>query len=212
MWRTKKANSSKGPEFVSSSSRPRVFLRARLAAITVRSRGSTKSPIGTPSRMVSACCRPRSRDVRSWLTRALDGVPNWLPWSREDRERARPGIFCGALVHAPASGLHISFRFPTKLRIEAKAIILTAGCRPQGRPVGLAWFCMEMSGYGRLATLEDLLTPEEVAGRLRLSRRTIIGWLQDGRIAGLKVGNRWRIRADQVDSLIVAPSANEDVE
>ncbi len=56
--------------------------------------------------------------------------------------------------------------------------------------------------------MDILLTPDEVAHRLRLSRRTVIGWLQAGRISGVKVGNRWRIRADQVDSMIQDSSAN----
>ncbi|MBT9587624.1 helix-turn-helix domain-containing protein [bacterium] len=50
--------------------------------------------------------------------------------------------------------------------------------------------------------MDTLMTPDEVAHRLRLSRRTVIGWLQAGRISGVKVGNRWRIRADQLDSLV----------
>lgn len=57
--------------------------------------------------------------------------------------------------------------------------------------------------------MEVLLTPEEVAHRLRISRRTVIGWLQAGRIAGVKVGNRWRIREAQVDRLVREPSGED---
>ncbi|MHB2015936.1 MAG: helix-turn-helix domain-containing protein [Candidatus Xenobia bacterium] len=45
---------------------------------------------------------------------------------------------------------------------------------------------------------EVLLTPAEAANRLRLSRRTIIAWLQRGRLGGIKVGNQWRIREDEL--------------
>lgn len=57
--------------------------------------------------------------------------------------------------------------------------------------------------------MEALLTPEEVATRLRISRRTVVGWLQEGRIPGVKVGNRWRIRETQVDLLVRVPSAED---
>ncbi|GMU51953.1 MAG: hypothetical protein AMXMBFR33_10990 [Candidatus Xenobia bacterium] len=46
--------------------------------------------------------------------------------------------------------------------------------------------------------MPSLLTPEEAATRLRLSRRTVIGWLQQGRLPGIKVGNRWRIQESDV--------------
>lgn len=42
--------------------------------------------------------------------------------------------------------------------------------------------------------MPGLLTPEEAAKRLRLSRRTVIGWLQQGRLPGIKIGNRWRVQ------------------
>lgn len=66
----------------------------------------------------------------------------------------------------------------------------------------------------------DLLSPEEVAARLRLSRRTVIVWLQQGRLPGIKVGSRWRIRADDLDAFVEpgpdhpirpAPSTTEPV-
>ncbi len=48
----------------------------------------------------------------------------------------------------------------------------------------------------------DLLSPEEVAARLRLSRRTVIVWLQRGKLPGIKVGSRWRVRADDLDAFV----------
>jgi len=50
--------------------------------------------------------------------------------------------------------------------------------------------------------MDALLTPEETARRLRLSRRTIIAWLQAGRLRGLKVGNRWRVRLEDLEALL----------
>lgn len=41
--------------------------------------------------------------------------------------------------------------------------------------------------------LSSLLTPDEAAERLRLKRRTVILWLEKGKLPGLKVGGHWRI-------------------
>ena len=53
--------------------------------------------------------------------------------------------------------------------------------------------------------MEALLTPDEVARRLRISRRTVLGWLQAGRLQGVKVGNRWRVEEGRVGDLIRPP-------
>jgi len=58
--------------------------------------------------------------------------------------------------------------------------------------------------------VDVLLTPDEVASRLRLSRRTIVGWLQEGRLTGIKVGNRWRVRAETVDEMMRDTQTNQD--
>ena len=41
---------------------------------------------------------------------------------------------------------------------------------------------------------EVLLTPEEVAEQLRVSRPTVYAWLKIGRLQGLRAGKAWRIR------------------
>lgn len=41
---------------------------------------------------------------------------------------------------------------------------------------------------------ERLLTPEEAAGRLAISAKTIRNWLRGGRLQGVKVGRLWRLR------------------
>jgi excisionase family DNA binding protein len=50
--------------------------------------------------------------------------------------------------------------------------------------------------------MHQLLKPEEVAARLRVERRTVIAWLQSGRLEGIKLGNRWRITPEAADRLI----------
>lgn len=56
----------------------------------------------------------------------------------------------------------------------------------------------------------ELLSPKEVAERLKLSRRTVIVWLQQGRLPGIKVGNRWRVRADDL-TLILGQGPDQPV-
>lgn len=50
--------------------------------------------------------------------------------------------------------------------------------------------------------MQALLTPEEVASRLKLSKRTVIQWLQLRKLPGLKVGSRWRVREQDLDTFI----------
>jgi excisionase family DNA binding protein len=49
---------------------------------------------------------------------------------------------------------------------------------------------------------EGLLTPEEVAERLRVSRPTVYAWLKIGRLRGLRAGKAWRIRPDDLTAFL----------
>lgn len=42
-------------------------------------------------------------------------------------------------------------------------------------------------------SLPSLYTPEEVAERLRVTRRSIYEWLKSGRLKGLRAGQYWRV-------------------
>src|SRR5438034_3055671 len=57
--------------------------------------------------------------------------------------------------------------------------------RPAGREVG-----------------EGLLTPEEVAERLRVSRPTVYAWLKMGRVRGLRAGKAWRIAPADLEAFL----------
>ncbi|PZN07746.1 MAG: hypothetical protein DIU76_04010 [Bacillota bacterium] len=50
--------------------------------------------------------------------------------------------------------------------------------------------------------MERLLTPEEVADILRVTRRTVYEWLRTGRLRGLKAGPFWRIRPEDLDRFL----------
>jgi excisionase family DNA binding protein len=62
---------------------------------------------------------------------------------------------------------------------------------------------------------ETLLTPEQVAGRLQVTPRTIYDWLRQGRLQGIKIGRLWRVRPGDLHAFLadpVAPSANESTQ
>lgn len=54
--------------------------------------------------------------------------------------------------------------------------------------------------------MKTVLTPDEVAKALGLSRRTVVGWLESGKLPGIKVGNRWRVKEEDLDKFIDEPN------
>jgi excisionase family DNA binding protein len=56
---------------------------------------------------------------------------------------------------------------------------------------------------------EGLLTPEEVAERLRVSRPTVYAWLKIGRLQGLRAGKAWRIRPEDLTAFLQRNSSLE---
>jgi excisionase family DNA binding protein len=54
----------------------------------------------------------------------------------------------------------------------------------------------------RRETEGQLLTPEEVAERLRVSRPTVYAWLKMGRLQGLRAGKVWRIRPADLEAFL----------
>ncbi|MDI6854529.1 MAG: helix-turn-helix domain-containing protein [Deltaproteobacteria bacterium] len=52
-------------------------------------------------------------------------------------------------------------------------------------------------------TLEKLYTPEEAAAVLRVKPRTIMEWLRQGKLKGVKLGGKlWRIREADLRAFI----------
>lgn len=52
-------------------------------------------------------------------------------------------------------------------------------------------------------------TPEEVAGELQVTRRTVYEWLRTGRLRGLRAGRGWRIRPEDVDTFLHRDGASK---
>jgi excisionase family DNA binding protein len=51
-------------------------------------------------------------------------------------------------------------------------------------------------------TQDRLLTPEEVAERLRISHLTLGNWLRSGKLKGVKVGRLWRVRERDLEAFL----------
>jgi excisionase family DNA binding protein len=51
---------------------------------------------------------------------------------------------------------------------------------------------------GGCVALPTLYTPEEVAEKLRVSRRAVYQWLNSGRLNGLKAGQYWRVTEEDL--------------
>jgi len=49
---------------------------------------------------------------------------------------------------------------------------------------------------------DQLLTPEEAAARLKISRLTVGDWLRSGKLKGVKVGRLWRIRENDLEAFL----------
>ncbi|MCM8757743.1 MAG: helix-turn-helix domain-containing protein [Candidatus Omnitrophica bacterium] len=47
---------------------------------------------------------------------------------------------------------------------------------------------------------EKLLTIDELASYLRVSRRTIYEWLKKGKIPAVKLVGQWRFKKDRIDA------------
>jgi len=49
---------------------------------------------------------------------------------------------------------------------------------------------------------KKLLRPEEVAELLQVSRRTVVRWLKEGRLKGVRVGRLWRVREEDLGAFL----------
>lgn len=53
--------------------------------------------------------------------------------------------------------------------------------------------------------MEELLTPKEVAAKLKLSEKSILDYLRDGKLTGVKVGKHWRVKATDLEAFLRPP-------
>jgi len=51
-----------------------------------------------------------------------------------------------------------------------------------------------------LMTYENLMTMEEVANYLKVKKRTIYGWVKNGKIPAMKTVGQWRFKKENIDA------------
>jgi len=50
--------------------------------------------------------------------------------------------------------------------------------------------------------MEKYYTPEEVANLIKVSRKTIYNWIQEGRLKAVKIGHFWRVSESELNRLL----------
>lgn len=60
--------------------------------------------------------------------------------------------------------------------------------------------------------LEEILTVEEVAEYLKLSKATIWRWCQSGKLPAFRLGHQWRIHGGELQKLINANTMSPKAE
>lgn len=58
----------------------------------------------------------------------------------------------------------------------------------------------------------ELLTPEEVAAEVRVTRRTVYEWLRNGKLPGLRAGRWWRVRREDLEAFLRSGSVGQNGE
>jgi excisionase family DNA binding protein len=53
--------------------------------------------------------------------------------------------------------------------------------------------------------VERLITPEDAADRLAVSKNTILDWLRSGQLRGVKAGRLWRLRERDLEEFLKEP-------
>jgi excisionase family DNA binding protein len=53
--------------------------------------------------------------------------------------------------------------------------------------------------------VERLITPEDAADRLAVSKNTILDWLRSGQLKGVKAGRLWRLRERDLAAFLKEP-------
>jgi excisionase family DNA binding protein len=59
--------------------------------------------------------------------------------------------------------------------------------------------------------MEKLITPEDAADRLAVSKNTILDWLRSGQLKGVKAGRLWRLRERDLEEFLKEPEPTSEV-
>jgi excisionase family DNA binding protein len=68
--------------------------------------------------------------------------------------------------------------------------------------VYLSRFLLSILYYSSLMTMQQYLTPEQVAERLSIEKTTVYSWLKQEKLSGVKLGKLWRIAESDVSDFV----------
>src|SRR5919109_4103850 len=76
-----------------------------------------------------------------------------------------------------------------------------------GAGIPTAWATSYAIRYMRRwpSMVERLITPEDAADRLAVSKNTILDWLRSGQLKGVKAGRLWRLRERDLAEFLKEP-------
>jgi excisionase family DNA binding protein len=87
--------------------------------------------------------------------------------------------------------------------------VATLGYEPKRPPPLPRLWCGSASFQTGNMNLANLYTPEEVAKRLKVSRRAVYQWLTTGKLVGMKAGQGWRITEEDLIAFMKSNSSRE---
>jgi excisionase family DNA binding protein len=60
-----------------------------------------------------------------------------------------------------------------------------------------------------MATIREIMTPEQVADYLQLSKDTVYRYIREGKLAASRLGRNYRVPKENIDLLLLATSTSE---
>lgn len=60
--------------------------------------------------------------------------------------------------------------------------------------------------------MQKLLTPEEAADTLAVSKDTVLAWLRSGQLKGVKAGRLWRVRERDLEAFLQEPTPRPETD
>jgi len=53
--------------------------------------------------------------------------------------------------------------------------------------------------------MQTIFTPEEIADKLKVSKRAVYQWLQKGELNAFKAGKLWRVKREALEEFLKTP-------
>lgn len=80
--------------------------------------------------------------------------------------------------------------------------------------IAICYYCklLQIDAFGHILAMSDFLTTKQIQELLQVDRTTVYRMLSDGRLSGIKIGNRWRFLKTKLDDLLADPPPTPETE